>query len=150
MANHNTNHLHREIDSLRKQLIQERESRRYDDELHLKEVIRMAEERTLERCIVECMEEANMPTYTEEERIAILTAAERMKEMRLERVKVRKAKDEEAQKQRYEAMRQQIINEQIALQAAQMNHTLGQNMIYGKSISSVWLDEMNEMKGLMK
>ena len=146
MANHNTNHLHREIESLRKQLIQERDSRRYDDELHLKEVLHTAEERTLERCIVECMEEANVPTYTEGERVAILTAAERMKEMRMERVKIRKAQDEEIHKQRYEAMRQQIINEQLAKHTAQMNQTLAQGLITGTSATNVWMDEMTDVR----
>ena len=144
MAHQPHQHLQREIDSLRKQLIQERDSRRFDDALHITTVIKEAEERTLERCIVECMEEANMPTYTEEERIAILTAAERLKEMRMERVKIRKAQDEEIHKQRYEAMRQQIINEQVAKQAAQMNQTLAQGLIMGTSATQVWWDEAVE------
>jgi hypothetical protein len=95
MANHNTNHLHREIESLRKQLMKEREESHYDVAVRLRTVTAEVEARILERCIVECMEEANVPTYTEEERIAILTATERLKEMRKERVTARDAMEAE-------------------------------------------------------
>ena len=93
MAHNPHAHLQKEIDSLRKQLIQERDQRRFDDSLLVTTTIKQAEERTLERCIVECMEEANAPTYTEDERIAILTATERLKELRAEAVKRREEEE---------------------------------------------------------
>ena len=80
MANNNTHHLHREIESLRKQLMKEREESHYDISVRISTITNEVESRILERCIVECMEEANAPTYTEEERIAILTATERLKD----------------------------------------------------------------------
>lgn len=125
MANYNTNHLQREIDSLRRQLMKEREESHYDVAVRLRTVTAETEARILERCIVECMEEANTPTYTEEERIAILTAAERLKEMRKERVTSR---EEQEAKQRAAAQEVQMQ----ALQAA---------MLTGKSIHQMWIEE---------
>ena len=81
MAHNPHAHLQKEIESLRKQLIQERDQRRFDNSLFITNNIKQAEERTLERCIVECMEEANAPTYTEEEKVAILTCIQRVQEM---------------------------------------------------------------------
>lgn len=126
MANYNTNHLQREIDSLRRQLMKEREESHYDVAVRLRTVTAEVEARILERCIVECMEEANVPTYTEEERIAILTAAERLKEMRKERVTVR---DEQEAKQRAAAQQEMQMQ---ALTAA---------MLTGKSIHQMWIEE---------
>lgn len=114
MANNNTHHLHREIESLRKQLMKEREESHYDVSIRIRTITAEVEARILERCIVECMEEANAPTYTEEERIAILTATERLKEMRAERVRVREKEEAEkrdiAQKQFQSALYEQMLN----------------------------------------
>lgn len=126
MAHNPHAHLQKEIDSLRKQLIQERDTRRYDEALHVTSVIKQAEERVLERCIVECMEEANAPTYSEEERVAILTAAERLKEMRSENVKRREEEERIAHKRQQESLYQQA-------------------MLSGKSATHIWWDEVGEV-----
>ena len=141
MAHNPHAHLQREIDSLRKQLIQERDSRRFDDSLFITHTIKQTEERVRERCIVECMEEANAPTYTEEERIAILTATERLKEMRAERVKEREEREATMRKQRQESLYQQVLNESMQAKNIAMQATLDQAMLYGKSATHVIVDE---------
>ncbi len=142
MANFNNAHLHREIESLRKQLIQERDQRQFEDSLRITTVIKEAEARMLERCIVECMEEANAPTYTEEERIAILTAAERLKERRDERLVARQKEEAEKrqikEKEYQSALYQQMMDAKVqALQAS---------MLTGKSIHQMWIDENADVK----
>lgn len=145
MANYNTNHLEREIESLRRQLIKERDERQYEDAMRITTVIKQAEMRVLERCIVECMEEANAIPYSDEERIAILTAAERLKEMRDERVKEREERErtmhnEQMRAAQYRAM-QQAAHEQTKAYNDAFNRRMGQAMISGKSITSMVLDE---------
>lgn len=146
MAHNPHAHLQREIDSLRKQLIQERDTRRYDEALHVTSVIKQAEERTLERCIVECMEEANAPTYTEEERVAILTAAERLKEMRSENAKRREEEERIAHKRMQESLYQQVLNESMKQKALDYDMALKQAMLYGKSATHVIVDEAAQVR----
>ena len=141
MAHNPHAHLQKEIDSLRKQLIQERDQRRFDDSLFITHTIRQAEERVLERCIVECMEEANAPTYTEEERIAILTATERLKEMRAERVKEREEKERAARRQEQEIMRQQLMEQMLQQKTRAYDLALNQAMISGTNITSMVVDD---------
>lgn len=50
------------------------------------EIIRQGEQSMLNRCIAELYEEANAETWSEDERIAILTAAARLKEFRTEAI----------------------------------------------------------------
>lgn len=126
MAHNPHAHLQKEIDSLRKQLIQERDQRRFDDSLLVTTTIKQAEERTLERCIVECMEEANAPTYTEEERIAILTAAERLKEMRAEAINRRKEQMMQEKPKAYDT-------------------ALNQAMLQGVTTHRIWWDEAGQV-----
>ena len=145
MAHNPHAHLQREIDSLRKQLIQERDQRRFDDALFITNNIKQAEERTLERCIVECMEEANAPTYTEEERVAILTAAERLKEMRTERQREREEREQIQRKEEQEAMRQQMMNEMLQQKARAYDMALNQAMLQGVTTQRVWWDEAGEV-----
>ena len=141
MAHNPHAHLQKEIDSLRKQLIQERDQRRFDDSLLVTTTIKQAEERTLERCIVECMEEANAPTYTEEERVAILTAAERLKEMRAERMRQREEEERIARKQQQESLYQQVLNQSMAAKNMVYQTAIDQAMISGTSYNHVWLDD---------
>ena len=145
MAHNPHAHLQREIESLRKQLIQERDTRRYDEALHVTSVIKQAEERTLERCIVECMEEANAPMYTEEERVAILTAAERLKEMRSERQREREEREQIQRKKEQEAMRQQMMNEMMQQKTRAYDMALNQAMLQGVTTQRVWWDEAGEV-----
>ena len=145
MANHNTNHLHREIDSLRKQLMKEREESHYDVMVRLRTVTAETESRVLERCIVECMEEANAPLYSEEERVAILTATERLKEMRAERVKVREEQEHIKMKEEQQRMyTQALARSMTATKEAMTQH------IYGTSISHAMLDENTTYHGVWK
>ena len=146
MAHNPHAHLQREIDSLRKQLIQERDSRRFDESLHVTSVIKQAEERTLERCIVECMEEANAPTYTEEERVAILTAAERLKEMRAERQREREEREHLQRKQEQEIVRQQMMEQMLQQKTRAYDMALNQAMLYGKSATHVIVDENADIR----
>lgn len=139
-------HLQREIDSLRKQLIQERDQRRFDDSLFITNNIKQAEERTLERCIVECMEEANAPVYTEEERIAILTATERLKEMRAERQREREEREHLQRKQEQEIVRQQMMNQMMQQKAFDYDKALKEFMLYGKSATHVIVDEAAQVR----
>lgn len=145
MAHNPHAHLQREIDSLRKQLIQERDQRRFDDSLFITHTIRQAEERVLERCIVECMEEANAPTYTEEERVAILTAAERLKEMRAERIKERIKEREDREhlerKQQQEALYRQVLEESMKAKGVGLQAAIDRAMISGTGYSAVWMDD---------
>lgn len=141
-------HLQREIESLRKQLIQERDTRRFSESLRVTLVIKQAEERTLERCIVECMEEANAPTYSEEERVAILTATERLKEMRAEAFLARREEQEHLQhKQQQESMYQQVMQEAMKQKALDYDMALKQAMLYGKSATHVIVDEAPQVRG---
>jgi hypothetical protein len=152
MANYNTNHLEREIESLRRQLIKEREERQYEDSLRIAAVTMQVEMRVLERCIIECMEEANAHSYSEEERIAILTATERLKEMRAERVKERVERDETQRRNQQRAEHKQLmdamLNEQTKykLYNEAFNRQLGKAMISGKSITSMVMDEANTVR----
>jgi len=146
MAHNPHAHLQREIDSLRKQLIQERDQRRFDDSLLVTTTIKQAEERTLERCIVECMEEANTPTYTEEERIAILTATERLKEMRAERVKEREEREHLQRKQQQEALRQRMMEQMMQEKTQAYDTALKQAMIQGVTANRVWIDEAAQVR----
>ena len=145
MANYNTNHLEREIESLRRQLIKERDERQYEDSMRITTVIKQAEMRVLERCIVECMEEANAIPYSDEERIAILTATERLKEMRTERVREREEHEAQRYKEQMRAaqnqMMQQAVHEQAKMYNDEFNRRMGRAMISGKSITSMVLDE---------
>ena len=146
MAHNPHAHLQREIESLRKQLIQERDTRRFDDSLFITHTIKQAEERTLERCIVECMEEANAPAYTEEERVAILTAAERLKEMRSENVKRREEEERIAHKRQQESLYQQVMQEAMQHKALDYDRALKQAMLYGKSATQVIVDEAAQVR----
>lgn len=150
MANYNTNHLEREIESLRRQLIKEREERQYEDSMRITTVIKQAEMRVLERCIVECMEEANAIPYSDEERIAILTATERLKEMRDERVKEREERDavqrKYQQKAEHQRLMQQVVHEQTKAYNDAFNRGMGQAMISGKSITSMVMDEAGTVR----
>ena len=146
MAHNPHAHLQREIDSLRKQLIQERDTRRYDESLHVTSVIKQAEERTLERCIVECMEEANAPVYTEEERIAILTATERLKEMRAERQREREEREHLQRKQQQEAQQQWMMEQMMQQKAFDYDKALKEAMLHGTSITSMVMDEAAQVR----
>ena len=146
MAHNPHAHLQKEIDSLRKQLIQERDQRRFDDSLLVTTTIKQAEERTLERCIVECMEEANAPTYTEEERVAILTATERLKEMRADRMRQREEEERIARKQQQESMYQQVMQEAMLEKNRAYNMALNQAVLYGKSATHVIVDEAAQVR----
>ena len=146
MAHNPHAHLQKEIDSLRKQLIQERDQRRFDESFHVTSVIKQAEERVLERCIVECMEEANAPTYTEEERIAILTAAERLKEMRAERQREREERERLMHKQEQEAQRQFMMNQMMQEKNLVYRTAMDQAMLQGASITSMVMDEAAQVR----
>ena len=146
MAHNPHAHLQREIDSLRKQLIQERDTRRYDESLHVMSVIKQAEERVLERCIVECMEEANAPAYTEEERVAILTAAERLKEMRAERQREREEREHLQRKQEQEIVRQRMMEQMMQEKTQAYDKALRQAMIQGVTANRVWIDEAAQVR----
>jgi hypothetical protein len=146
MANYNTNHLEREIESLRRQLIKERDERQYGDALRM--VAMQTEIRVLERCIVECMEEANAIPYSDDERIAILTAAERLKELRVERVKEREERDAAERKYQQQTEHKQLmdamLNEQM--KHKMFNRQVGQAMMSGKSITHVVMDEAGSVR----
>ena len=150
MANYNTNHLEREIESLRRQLIKERDERQYEDSLRLAALTMQTETRVLERCIVECMEEANAHSYSEEERIAILTATERLKELRVERVKEREEFENNMRREQMRAAQnramQQVMHEQTKTYNDAFNRQLGQAMISGKSITSMVMDEADTVR----
>jgi hypothetical protein len=148
MANYNTNHLEREIESLRRQLIKERDERQYEDSMRITTVIKQAEVRVLERCIVECMEEANAHSYSEEERVAILTAAERLKEMRDERVRDREEHERARHNEQMRAAQNRMLNEQMKhkMYNEEFNRQLGRAMISGKSITSMVMDEADTVR----
>lgn len=151
MAHNPHAHLQREIDSLRKQLIQERDQRQYGDALRMAALTVQTEERTLERCIVECMEEANAPIYTEEERVAILTATERLKEMRSENVKEREEKEriarkEEQQRVYSQALAQSMMPQMLQEKTKAYDEALKQALIQGASITSMVMDESADVR----
>ena len=146
MAHNPHAHLQKEIDSLRKQLIQERDQRRFDDSLLVTTTIKQAEERVLERCIVECMEEANAPTYTEEERVAILTATERLKEMRAERVKEREERERTERSQQQKSMYQQVMQQAMLEKSKVYQTAIDQAMIQGVTANRVWIDEAAQVR----
>ena len=148
MANYNTNHLEREIESLRRQLIKERDERQYEDSMRITTVIKQAEIRVLERCIVECMEEANAHSYSEEERVAILTAAERLKEMRDERVRDREEHERARHAEQMRAAQNRMLNEQMKhkMYNEEFNRKLGRAMISGKSITGMVMDEVDTVR----
>jgi outer membrane biosynthesis protein TonB len=145
MAHNPHAHLQKEIDSLRKQLIQERDQRRFDDSLLVTTTIKQAEERTLERCIVECMEEANAPTYTEEERVAILTATERLKEMRAERQREREGREQILRKQEQESLYQQVLLESMKHKNVVYRTAMDQAMMQGVVKQRIWWDEAGQV-----
>ena len=150
MAHNPHQHLQREIDSLRKQLITERDSRRYDDALHITTVIKEAEARMLERCIVECMEEANAPTYTEEERIAILTATERLKEMRKERMTARESAEAQRrqiqQKEMQSKLYEQMLNEKTRAYDRELRRQMDASILKGLTATQVIMDETGNVR----
>jgi hypothetical protein len=150
MANYNTNHLQREIDSLRRQLMKEREESHYDVAVRLRTVTAEVEARILERCIVECMEEANAPTYTEEERIAILTATERLKEMRAERVKARDAMEAEKRQIQQKEMQNQLYQQMMHEKARAYDQSLRQHLeeyaLGGLTATHVIMDEAGTVR----
>lgn len=87
------------------------------------EIIRQGEQSMLNRCIAELYEEANAETWSEDERIAILTAVARLKEFRTEAIANRRHQMEMEEKQRYEqlaktAVRDRNYGMQIAPQVA--------------------------------
>jgi len=150
MANYNTNHLEREIESLRRQLIKERDERQYEDSMRITTVIKQAEVRVLERCIVECMEEANAHSYSEEERVAILTAAERLKEMRDERVRDReeheRARHNEQMRAAQNRAMQQMVNEKARQYDISLRKHMDEYALRGKSITSMVMDEADTVR----
>jgi hypothetical protein len=146
MANYNTNHLQREIDSLRKQLMKEREESHYDVTVRLRTVTAEVEARILERCIVECMEEANAPLYSEEERVAILTATERLKEMRAERVKVRTEQEEIKRKEMQNQLYQQMLAEKTRAYNEQLRQHMNEHILRGVSATHVIMDEIGNVR----
>jgi hypothetical protein len=133
---------------LRRQLIKERDERQYEDSMRITTVIKQAEVRVLERCIVECMEEANAHSYSEEERVAILTAAERLKEMRDERVRDREEHERARHTEQMRAAQNQMLNEQIKhrMYNEEFNRQLGRAMTSGKSITSMVMDEAAQVR----
>ena len=148
MANYNTNHLEREIESLRRQLIKERDERQYGDALRMAALTMQTEIRVLERCIVECMEEANAHVYSEEERIAILTATERLKELRVERVKEREEREATQRNELMRAAQNRMLNEQMKhkMYNEEFNRKLGLAMLSGKSITCMVMDEAAQVR----
>lgn len=146
MAHNPHAHLQKEIDSLRKQLIQERDQRQYGDALRMAALTVQTEERTLERCIVECMEEANAPIYTEEERIAILTATERLKEMRAEAVKRREEQEHLQRKQKHEAERQFMLEQMMQDKNLVYRTAMDQAVLQGASITRMVMDEAAQVR----
>ena len=141
MANHNTHHMQREIDSLRKQLMKEREESHYDVAVRLRTVTAEVEARILERCIVECMEEANAPIYTEEERIAILTATERLKEMRAERVRVREEQEKEKRMITQKQIQEELYRQMIGAKAQVWDQNIAQGVLRGAQVTQTWWDD---------
>lgn len=150
MANYNTNHLQREIDSLRRQLMKEREESHYDVAVRLRTVTAEVEARILERCIVECMEEANAPVYTEEERIAILTATERLKEMRKERTDVREKQEAEQRAAAQQEMQNQLYQQMMHTKTRQYDEELRRHMnehiLRGVTATHVIMDEAGTVR----
>jgi GTPase Era involved in 16S rRNA processing len=146
MSNYNTNHLQREIESLRRQLMKEREESHYDVSVRLRTVTAEVEARILERCIVECMEEANAPLYSEEERIAILTATERLKEMRAERVKAREEQEHIKMKEEQQRRYTQALAQSMTHTSHVYRTAIDQAMISGKSITHGVMDEAGDVR----
>jgi hypothetical protein len=70
------------------------------------EIIRQGEQSMLNRCIAELYEEANAATWSEDERIAIITAISRLKEMRTEAIQERRMRMEMEEKRAYMEMEQ--------------------------------------------
>ena len=77
------------------------------------EIIRQGEQSMLNRCIAELYEEANAETWSEDERIAILTAAARLKEFRTEAIADRRRQMEMEEKQHNMEM-EKLRYEQLA------------------------------------
>lgn len=146
MAHNPHAHLQKEIDSLRKQLILERDQRQYGDAMRMAALTVQTEERTLERCIVECMEEANAPMYTEEERIAILTATERLKEMRVERVKEREERDEQTRKYEQRIEHERLMGQMMQEKIKAHDKALKQALIQGAGITRMVMDEVTPVR----
>ena len=65
------------------------------------EIIRQGEQSMLNRCIAELYEEANAATWSEDERVAIITAISRLKEMRTEAIQERRMRMEMEEKRAY-------------------------------------------------
>ena len=150
MANNNTHHLHREIESLRKQLMKEREESHYDISVRISTITNEVESRILERCIVECMEEANAPTYTEEERIAILTATERLKEMRKERMTARESAEAQRrqiqQKEMQSKLYEQMLNEKTRAYDRELRRQMDASILKGLTATQVIMDETGNVR----
>lgn len=145
MAHQPHQHLQREIDSLRKQLIVERDERIKEDAYRITKLVMQTEERIVERCIVECMEEANGALYSEEERIAILSAVERLKAMRSVNQTINQRDAMEHRRQRGASLHQQIVDEQLAKHTAALNQTIAQGILSGTHATHVWMDEMTDV-----
>lgn len=91
------------------------------------EIIRQGEQSMLNRCIAELYEEAAAETWSEDERIAILTAVARIKEFRTEAIADRRRQREmeekrvamEMEKQRYEQLaKTAVIDRNYGMQIA--------------------------------
>lgn len=91
------------------------------------EIIRQGEQSMLNRCIAELYEEAAAETWSEDERIAILTAVARLKEFRSEAIADRYRKMEMEEKQRYMEMEK--------LRYEQMKNTAVIDRNYGMQIA---------------
>lgn len=91
------------------------------------EIIRQGEQSMLNRCIAELYEEAAAETWSEDERIAILTVVARLKEFRTEAIAARRRQMEmeekrvavEMEKLRYEQMKNTaVIDRNYGMQIA--------------------------------
>ena len=83
------------------------------------EIIRQGEQSMLNRCIAELYEEANAETWSEDERIAILTGVARLKEFRSEAIADRRRQMEMEEKHRYEQLaKTAVIDRNYGMQIA--------------------------------
>jgi nitrogen fixation/metabolism regulation signal transduction histidine kinase len=96
------------------------------------------------------MEEANAPNYTEEERIAILTATERLKEMRAERVKARDAMEAEKRQIQQKEMQNQLYQQMMHEKARQFDYELKKHLeehvLRGVTATHVVMDEAGTVR----
>lgn len=91
------------------------------------EIIRQGEQSMLNRCIAELYEEANAETWSEDERIAILTAVARLKEFRTEVIADRRRQMEMEEKR--------VAVEMDRLRYEQMKNTAVIDRNYGMQIA---------------